>query len=59
MRLTACDGPDCTEVAADPTGDDAETVDGWLHVEGWNDADDCDCCSWQCLANVAMSRVLD
>lgn len=56
MRVTHCDGPDCQAAASDL---DEEDDEGWLHLEAYNVHDCGDYCSWQCLANAAMSRTLD
>lgn len=58
MRLTQCDGPECEQLAADPTGDDDEPLASWLHVDSYDDDDCGDFCSWECLAAYSMSHAL-
>lgn len=59
MRITHCDGPQCEQAIMDSTGDEVEPLEAWLHLDAWNEEDCGDFCSWQCLANVAMSHALD
>ena len=59
MRLTSCDGPDCTNIAFDSTGDeDEEPQAEWLRIEAYDDNDCGDFCSWECLAAYSMSHAL-